>query len=74
MPGPERLRRPQNLKPCHEIASALSAWQRVVHVEPHEHMADTVIIWVASDRSESGRRPVLRRRNHPILSRLTDPP
>lgn len=72
MAGPERLRRPQNLKPCHEVATGISGWERVVAVEPHEHMADTVVIWLASERSESGRRAVLRRRNYPILSRLAE--
>ncbi len=69
--GPERLRRPQNLKPCHEIAAGIvPRWMRVLHVEPHEYMTDTTLIWVASEQSEDGRRPILRRRNHPILSRL----
>jgi hypothetical protein len=73
-PGPSRLRRPQNLKPCHEIASALGAWRRVIAVEPHEHMADTLIIWAASEHHDDGRRAILRRRNQPVLSRLADPP
>lgn len=68
----ERHRRPQNLKPCHEIKlGALwgSRWARVLAVEPHPHLRDQLNVWVDWDGE---RRHMLLTKNRAVLSRLAE--
>lgn len=67
-----RLRRPQNLKPCHEIRAGLDHWLRVLSATTHAYLPDTVSIRVADDNAEGGQRTILRRRNNPIRARLAE--
>lgn len=70
MTDTERRRRPQNLKPCHEVrVGVLGAWCRVLDVKPHPHLRDQLNVWVDWN---GDRHHMLLTKDRPVWSRLAE--